>query len=132
MPAIDGQHNLIQRPLVSTAGLPTVPLVGESLAELQAPPANGLVGDEDAAGGPPFFHVAVAQREPKIQPHGVADDLGRIAVAVMERLGGVHGHAVFRFQPATLNLTAPSIKTKLDARPVHRDGQRRMVPERFR
>lgn len=47
MPAIDGQHNLIQRPLVSTAGLPTVPLVGEPLAELQAPPANGLVGDED-------------------------------------------------------------------------------------
>jgi hypothetical protein len=26
---------------------------------------------------------------------------------VIERLGGVHGHAVFRFQPATLNLTVP-------------------------
>src|SRR3954462_4258586 len=56
-------------------------LVGEVLAELAPPLAHGFMAHVDAAGRQHLFHHAQAEREPEVQPHGVADDLARKAVA---------------------------------------------------
>jgi hypothetical protein len=49
-------------------------------AELEAPPAHALVAGRDAPLGQDELHLAQAQAEDVIEPHGVADDLGREAV----------------------------------------------------
>src|SRR3954454_11869281 len=68
-------------PLVSRTGQPAPDLVGERLAELEAPLAHGLVAHVDAAGGQHLFHHAQAQRKAEVEPNGVADDLARKAIA---------------------------------------------------
>jgi hypothetical protein len=94
--AVDAEIDLVQMPLVAAAGRAAAEFIGEVLAELQAPLAHRLVGQEDAASGQHFLHVAVAQREAKIQPYRMADDLGRIAVAGIGILGVVHGREAYR------------------------------------
>ena len=51
------------------------------LAELQRPLPHGLVADDDAARGQHLLDHAQAEGEAEVQPHRVADDLGRKAVA---------------------------------------------------
>ena len=58
--------------------------------ELAAPQANRLVADPNAALGEQLLHSAMAQVEPEVQPDGMADDLGREAMAMVQ--GGVDGH----------------------------------------
>src|SRR3954471_555031 len=77
--------------LVARAWQPAPDLVGEALAELAGPLAHGLVAHVDAAGGQHLFHHAQAQRKAKVEPDGVADDLGWKAVAGVGGLGcGCH------------------------------------------
>ena len=79
-PAIFYRH-FVQVPLVAGLRQPAPDLVGERLAELEAPLPHGLVADRDAAGGEDLVHMAQAQREAEVEPDGVADDLGREPVA---------------------------------------------------
>jgi hypothetical protein len=62
-PAIDGQKDLIQVPLVTWLGASVLQLIGVRLPKLQTPLADGLVGHRDAALEQDLLHVAVAQRE---------------------------------------------------------------------
>src|SRR3954467_10710388 len=55
-------------------------LVGKCLAELERPLPPALMADDDAACGQHLLDHAQAEREAKVQPYGVADDLGREAV----------------------------------------------------
>src|SRR3954447_3418575 len=55
-------------------------LVGKCLAELERPLPHALMADDDAACGQHLLDHAQAEREAKVQPYGVADDLGREAV----------------------------------------------------
>src|SRR5918997_847251 len=89
----DPDGHLIQVPLVPGAGQPPPDPVGEVLAELERPPPHGLVADDDAAGGQHLLDHAQAQREAEVQPHRVADDLGREAVAGIGRLGRWWAHS---------------------------------------
>ena len=50
-------------------------------SELAAPGSNGFVGHGDATLGEKVLDIAKAQSEPMVEPNGVADDLGRKAVA---------------------------------------------------
>jgi hypothetical protein len=43
------------------------------------------MADDDAALGEQILNVAEAEVETKIQPHGVRDDLGRKAIAMVSR-----------------------------------------------
>src|SRR3954451_5054733 len=87
----DHQAHFVEVPFVSRTGQPTPDLVGEALAELARPLAHGLVAHVNAAGGQHLFHHAQAQREPEVEPHGVADDLARKAVTGVRGLGcGCH------------------------------------------
>jgi hypothetical protein len=87
--AIDGDEDLVQVPLV-TGLWPTAPQrIGVVLAELAAPLAHRLVGEDDPALGEQFLHVAIAEREAEVQPHRVRDDRRREPVAFVAGRGGV-------------------------------------------
>ena len=81
--AFDGQKHLIQVPLVPGPGTSATELIGILLAKLAAPLADGFVGHDDPTFKQQLFHIAKAQAEPKVQPHGVADDLDRKAVILI-------------------------------------------------
>jgi len=55
------------------------------LAELPAPPPGRFVGQDHDALDEQFLHVAVAEREAEVQPDGVANDLRREAMALLEQ-----------------------------------------------
>src|SRR3954470_14650346 len=76
----DLHGNLVEVPCVSGTGQPAADLVGDALAELEAPLPYGLVADRDAARREDLVHMAQAQRKAEVEPDGIADDLGREAV----------------------------------------------------
>ena len=78
---VDLEDDLIQVPLVTGASQSAADPVGERLTELAAPLPQCFVADHDAARGEQFVHHAQAEWETKVQPDGVADDLGQEAVA---------------------------------------------------
>ena len=82
----DADDDLIKVPFVATARRSPTDAVGEFLAELEAPLPDRLVRHRDAAGGQHLLDHAQAQREPKIQPDRVADDLSRVAMAGVNRV----------------------------------------------
>ena len=104
--AVHGEHHLIQMPFVPALRLSATERVGIVLPELERPLTNGFVGDDDAAMGQEVFHIPEAQREPEVQPHGVADDLGRVAVASVGIRLLVHRRNLPDFSPLG-NLTVP-------------------------
>ena len=79
--ACDRHHDLVEVPLVSGSRQPAADLVGEVLAELEAPLEHGLVADHDAANCQDLVHVAQAEWEAEVESHSMADDLGREAIA---------------------------------------------------
>lgn len=48
------------------------------------PGSNGLMGDDDAAGGQHVLDHAQAKRKSEIEPYRVGDDLGGEPVATIE------------------------------------------------
>ena len=55
--------------------------IGIGLPELERPLPDSFIADDHPAIGRDFFHIPVAQCETEVQPHRVANDLGRVAVA---------------------------------------------------
>jgi hypothetical protein len=88
----DLDDDLSKVPLVSGAGQPPPDPVGELLAELERPLPNGLMADHDAACRQHLLDHAQAKREAKVQPHRLADHLGREAMAGIGGLGGQGTH----------------------------------------
>src|SRR5919202_780845 len=74
---VNGNAHLIQVPFVTRTRTAPTQCLRIGLAALPAPFADGFVRDDDAADAQEFFYVAVTQREAKIQPDSVADDLPR-------------------------------------------------------
>ena len=81
----DADDNLIEVPYVATARRAPTDAIGEFAAEFEAPLPDRLVGYRDAAGGQHLLGHAQAQREAKIQPYRVADDLSRVPMAGVNR-----------------------------------------------
>ena len=84
----DAEDNLVKMPFIAAAGGWPTDAAGEFPAEFQASLADCLVGDRDAASVQHLFHHAQAQREPKIQPNRIADELGGVAIASVKRVSG--------------------------------------------
>ena len=74
-------QQLIQVPPACRSGPQPTEVAGEHGAELQDPAPNDLVRALDAALGQELLHIAVAEREPEVEPRCVPDDLGRKLVA---------------------------------------------------
>jgi hypothetical protein len=78
-------------PLVSGCGQTAAGLSREALAELQRPLPHRLMADQDAPGSQQFFNHTQTEREPKIEPDGMADHLSRKAVTgIATMTGRVH------------------------------------------
>ena len=84
MPATTGAH-ILTMPLVAGRYSSSTQPCSEGGAECGAPLADGLVADDDATLGEQILNVAEAEVEAKIQPYGMSDDLGREAVASIQR-----------------------------------------------
>ena len=83
---LDRQKHFIQMPLAAGLKPPMPELLRIGLAELATPLADGFIRDGDATGKQQFFHIAVAQPEPEIEPDRRADNLGREPMALVGRL----------------------------------------------
>ena len=81
--AADADEHLIQMPFVARPGPAPLERVGERTPEAQAPGADALVADHDAALGQDRLNLTQAQAEAVVEPDSVADDLGRKAEAVV-------------------------------------------------
>jgi len=57
---------------------------------IEAPFTDGLVGESNTTHRHELFDIAKAQSEAEVEPHSVANDFGREAVAAIERRGCVH------------------------------------------
>jgi hypothetical protein len=79
--AVDRHDHLIEVPLVASRQRGGSDTPGNAQAELHRPASHGLVGQIDATGGQQFLNHAQAQRETVVQPHRVADHIGRKPVA---------------------------------------------------
>jgi hypothetical protein len=81
----DLQQNLVEVPFVArSCSSPPLP-PGKGGTELGAPLADRLMADDDAPLGEQILNVAEAEVETKVQPDGVSDDLGREAIATVQR-----------------------------------------------
>src|SRR6201987_1196188 len=82
----EADDHLIEVPFVATARRSPTDAVGEFPAEFEAPLPDRLGRHRDAAGSQHLLDHAQAQREPKIQPYRVADDLSGVAMAGVNRV----------------------------------------------
>jgi hypothetical protein len=57
---IDGEEDFIQMPFVAGSGTPAPKLIGIGLPELQAPFADGLVGDDNPTSEQELFDIPIA------------------------------------------------------------------------
>src|SRR5262245_30398799 len=92
MRALDRQKHFIEVPLVTRLRTAATELVSILLTKLAAPLANGLIGHDHSTLKQELFDITKAQAEAEVQPHGVADDLGRKAVILIFRGGGWYVH----------------------------------------
>ena len=92
-------------PLVSSRRQTPPDPVGEHLAELERPLPHALMANEDAACGQHLLDHTQAEREAEIQPDGVADDLGREAVA---GIAGANGRRHPVWLPALFAIRKPA------------------------
>src|ERR1700752_2055544 len=99
----DADDNLIEVPFVATARRSPTDAVGEFAAEFAAPVPGCLLRPRDAAGGQHLLHHAQAQREPKVQPYRVADDLSRVSIAGVNWVSRRRHSAHLPDQPGSTN-----------------------------
>jgi len=99
--AADGDR--VQMPFIARAWALTPQHVGVGLAECAMPPAHRRVGHGYAALGEQPLHVAVAQGEAEAVPHGMTNDRGREAVALI-----AGGWQRLLHTPSTASLSSPT------------------------
>ena len=99
---IDACTHLVQMPPGTPTGLSVAQFFCKEGAEFNAPLAEGLVADLNAALVKQFLHVSVTQGKAVVQPNCVLDDGHRETVAV--RLGVRHGELAY---PNPVKATQP-------------------------
>ena len=99
----DGEHYLIKVPLVPGPRTAATELISIRLAKLATPLADGFIRHRDATFTEELFHIPETQTEPKVQPHGVADDLNGKAMILIFGDSQRCVHALITsYQPAEL------------------------------
>ena len=99
---IDRRTDLVQRPPRTPPGFSVTQFVGEEGTEFDAPLAEGLVTDLDAALREQLLNISVAERKAVVQPDGVLDDGHWESVAIRFQLG--HGGSAY---PRPIKATQP-------------------------
>src|SRR5215472_14417074 len=109
----DLEHDLVQMPFIAGAREPAPDPVSELLAKFARPLPHRFVTNDDAAGGQQFLNHTQPEREPEIQPDGVADDLAGEPIAGVAGASRCH-HPTRLLTPARFRkrgaakLTVPS------------------------
>jgi hypothetical protein len=85
-------ETLIRMPCVPGPRPPAPKRMGIVLPELEAPLADGVMGDVDPAFAQQFLPVVVTQEESRVEPDAVADHLAWKAVMFVALGGGGRGH----------------------------------------
>src|SRR6266850_8419671 len=85
--SVDFEQHLIQVPLFTPPTRSAAQPVGISLTELEAPFSDRLIRKGDTAAGHQFFDIAKAQREAKVEPDAMTDDLRGKAMTMIKRDG---------------------------------------------
>src|SRR5215211_3987441 len=80
--AVNCKKHLIEVPFVAGLRTSSTQLVGRVLTELSTALADCFVGQHDATRGHELFHITITERESKVQPHSMADNLDRKAMAL--------------------------------------------------
>jgi hypothetical protein len=108
--SLNSDEHFIHMPLIAWPRPPATHAAREGLTKLLAPAPHALVGHRHAAFGENQLDVAETEAEDMIQPHSVADDLGREAVAVVWLRWRLHPSSLagraFSGQPE-VNVTMP-------------------------
>jgi hypothetical protein len=107
---VDHQAKFIEMPDVRARASRPSQSSGVLQAEPQRPEADGFVRDFNATGEQQFGDVAQAHREAIVQPHAMADDLGREPIAFVKQ-GRVDGCDMAESEQTTNVLTMPGSVT---------------------
>ncbi len=75
--------DFVQKPSVSELTLSPLQALGIVAPELQAPPADCLVGYGDSSFGEQILDISEGDTESIVQPDCVANDCARVAVSVV-------------------------------------------------
>ena len=81
--AIDLNEHLIQVSLVTGSRTTTAQFISVCLTELERPFTDRFVSYDHPTNGHDLFNVAKAQSEAEVEPHSVADDFSREAMAAV-------------------------------------------------
>lgn len=65
--------HFVEMPPGTPSGFPVAEALGKLITELDAPRADGFTSHAYTPFQQEFFNISVAQREPVIEPHGIAD-----------------------------------------------------------
>jgi hypothetical protein len=84
---LSGEKYFIQVPRVGRPGTAAPELMGILLPALAAPLPGRFIGHDDPTDEQEFFHVAVAEAEPEMEPDRAADDLTWDAVVLIAVVG---------------------------------------------
>src|SRR5258708_20442285 len=87
------ENDLIQIPLVATTRAAMAQFIGIGLPKLQTPLPHRFIGHDNPALCQKFLNISITEREVKIEPHCVADNLGWETEAFVVRRSGVCFHA---------------------------------------
>src|SRR5271156_2028561 len=128
--AVDLHEHLVEVPLVAQARAPPAQLVSAGLPELGTPAPDRLITHHDTTYRHQLLNLTKAQREPKVQPHAMVDDLHRIPVTLVRRRCGAHPTDPPR-SPTQINVTVPRDE-RASARGGRRRGVRTPLPARAR
>src|ERR1700730_1755933 len=111
-------------PFIAHSRKATTDLVGELLAEFARPLSYSFVADDDTPSGQQFLHHAQTEWEAEIQPHGMADDLGREPLPAVTGVSG-RRHPSRLLTPASPRKRGKPAKLTVPAGQCSRDLGRR-------
>ena len=93
MLAMDGEKHLIEVPFVAEPRTPTPELMSIVLSELTAPFRDGFIRHAHTPDEQEFLHITIIEVKLEIEPHTVANDLGRAPMIFVEAGRGASVHA---------------------------------------
>src|SRR5258708_35703588 len=102
---VDLQVDFIQMPRIAHLTTTAFELISICLPEFQRPLTDGFIRQDDAALRHNLFNITETEREAKIQPHAVTDNLRREAVASVI---GSSGRCFHEAMLAQCSATLPS------------------------
>jgi len=81
-------------PHIAEAALSPLQFAGIVGTELLTPQPNRFIRDDDSPFGQKILDISEAQEETMVEPHGIADDLGRKTMTGITRPIVLHGTSV--------------------------------------